>query len=509
MSASMIQSASPGSRPGPVSLGRLALALVVVIGVSGGGVAGLRHRFDEPPPRAETWYAPYVDVTLTPQYAFEDPSVNTVDDVVLGFVVADPDDGCTPSWGGVYDLDAAATGLDLDRRIARYREHDGDVIVSFGGARNDELATTCSDPSDLATAYRDVVERYDVTTIDLDLEGPALTDQASIARRAEAVATVQAATREAGRALTVWLTLPVSPSGLAESGVAVVDAMLAAGVDLGGVNAMTMNYGGSRDAARPMADAAAGALEGARQQLGEAYRRAGTPQDDAQLWGKLGATPMIGVNDEDGEVTTLDDARALRALATERGLGRVSMWSANRDTACAGDVEPSEPSNHCSGVDQSPRTFSHVLDALTGRPGATADRRTVASPPAVDDPDASPYPVWEAEGIYDEGDKVVRHGEVFVAQWWTQGDDPGTGSTPGAAAPWRLVGPVLASDRRPTPSTLPAGTHPEWDPAAVYTEGDRVLVDGVGYEALWWTQGDEPGAAPRGQGPWEPMADGG
>ena len=52
-------------------------------------------------------------------------SAGQLDDVVLGFVVADPDDACTPSWGGAYTLDEAATGLDLDRRIARYRERGG------------------------------------------------------------------------------------------------------------------------------------------------------------------------------------------------------------------------------------------------------------------------------------------------------------------------------------------------------------------------------------------------
>ena len=65
-----------------------------------------------------------------------------------GFVVADTgrvaggsgtaelqrsaDTGCTPAWGGAYGLDAAATGIDLDRRIADFRDHGGDIVVSFG-----------------------------------------------------------------------------------------------------------------------------------------------------------------------------------------------------------------------------------------------------------------------------------------------------------------------------------------------------------------------------------------
>ncbi len=41
----------------------------------------------------------------------------------------------------------------------------------------------------------------------------------------------------------MWLTLPVSPNGLTADGLRVVDQMLSAGVDLAGVNGMTMDFG--------------------------------------------------------------------------------------------------------------------------------------------------------------------------------------------------------------------------------------------------------------------------
>jgi chitinase len=66
-------------------------------------------------------FAPYVDVTLTPTYAFQDPAANPFSGVYLGFVVADPSSPCTPSWGGSYTLDAAESTLNLDERISQVR----------------------------------------------------------------------------------------------------------------------------------------------------------------------------------------------------------------------------------------------------------------------------------------------------------------------------------------------------------------------------------------------------
>ena len=101
----------------------------------------------------------------------------------------------------------------------------------------------------LSAAYAKVVARYGTTTVDFDVEGKAVTDRAANARRAQAVAALQKTIRAAGGRLAVWLTLPADTGGLSADAVGVVDGMLAAGVDLGGVNAMTMDFGGSRSKA--------------------------------------------------------------------------------------------------------------------------------------------------------------------------------------------------------------------------------------------------------------------
>ncbi|MPY94774.1 MAG: glycosyl hydrolase family 18 [Acidimicrobiia bacterium] len=478
-----------------LSLLRVGTALVATAGLAVGAttVVGDAIQALEPSP-GDPWFAPYVDVTLTPQFHFEDPTDSPSSDAVLGFVVAGDDGACTPTWGTHYDLDEAATTLDLDRRIARLRQRSGDVVVSFGGAINNELALRCEDVADLAGAYREVVERYELTTVDFDIEGAAMSDTAANRRRAEAAKQLQDEAHEAGRPLAVWLTLPVAPQGLPAEAVGVVDAMLAAGVDLAGVNVMTMNYAGSRPAGTTMFDATVEALESTWRQLSSAYRRAGVPLADGYVWRKVGATPMIGQNDALADRFSLDDASKLRSFASRHGLGRVSMWSANRDGPCGAQWAVERVSNTCSGVDQQPLEFTAAFGELGGRAQAAADVRTVpdTSPVAVDDPATSPYPVWRAQRVYEEGKKVVWHGNVYVAKWWTQGDLPDEPVVNVWDTPWRYVGPVLPSDVPRTVEPVATGDYPAWSPDEVYGKGDRVTSDGAAYVAKWWTRGERP-----------------
>ena len=104
----------------------------------------------------------------------------------------------------------------------------------------------------------------------------------------------------AGKPLDVWITLPVDTNGLTADGIALVKATLAAGVDLTGVNAMTMNFGDANHPTADMLGATTKALEAGVQQVRSIYDGAGVTLTDAQAWAKLGATPMIGQNDVDG-----------------------------------------------------------------------------------------------------------------------------------------------------------------------------------------------------------------
>lgn len=349
------------------------LPLTLLIGglsISSCTVANRSAQFTAPM-TAAPWFAGYVDLTVPSSYEIDKPPTAAAHRAVLAFIVANRDDPCTPSWGGYYSMDEAGSELDLDRRISRLRNEGGDVVVSFGGQLDDELATVCSDETDLGNAYRSVIDRYDVRTIDLDIEGNDLDDGRAGARRAKVIAALQ---REYGveNPLRVWVTLPVTPAGLTDKGVPAVAQMLDAGVDLAGVNIMTMNYSASRQEARTMLEASISAARAAHGQLQTVYKDAGKTINSKELWRKIGLTPMIGHNDVDGEVTDLAAAEGLNEFAQEQGIGRISMWSLNRDRACgAEEAEESQPSNTCSGLTQRTGDFSRILgESFTAVPAS-------------------------------------------------------------------------------------------------------------------------------------------
>jgi len=498
-----------------LSIFRLFIAVVVTGALVAGGVLGARSWYSSATsPEVDPWFAGYVDVTSTPTFSFETPKSDAAKNVVLSFVVAKSGDDCTPSWGNAYTLDEAAGSLDLDRRIARLQQQGGEPIVSFGGALNDELATACTDEKKLVSAYRSVVDRYSLSTIDLDIEAGNLADTAAGVRRAEAIASLQKSQKAAGKDLAVWLTLPVAPSGLTTRGTDAVSAFLAAGVDLAGVNVMTMDYGESRSRGQSMLDASTSALEQAHRQLGILYSRAKIDLTSDTLWNKLGATPMIGQNDVEDEVFSLADAKAFNRFVAKKNLGRMSMWSLNRDVTCSpnyGDTR--RVSDSCSGVAQGDASFADLLGkGITGDPVASAAVTTTDEPlppEATDDPATSPYQIWSPDSTYLLGTKVVWHQKVYSAKWWTRGDLPDNPVLEAAKTPWELLGPVLPGETPVPIPTVPPGSYPEWDSATVYTNGDRVLVGSYAFEAKWYNQGAPPAAASTDpdNSPWVPLTD--
>ena len=192
--------------------------------------------------------------------------------------------------------------------------------------------------------------------------------------------------------------------------------MLANGVDLAGVNVMTMDYGGSREPGVAMYDATA---QCSPRDLAPAGRRlrAGRPSPDrrADVWRKIGATPMIGQNDTPDDHFSLDDAEDLTAFAGgQHGLGRLSMWSANRDVQCGVQAGPLL-SNTCSGVTQRPLAFTWELGRLGQRlPGRVriSEKPEPVRATSRDNPETSPYPIWRPRRSYSGGDKVVWHARV-------------------------------------------------------------------------------------------------
>ena len=493
---------------------RVMLAVFILAGVLAGAYLGVQRWQDTVVASSDKpWFAPYVDVTSTPLYPFEQLGSTSQRDAVLSFIVSQPSQGCTPSWGGAYTMDQANVSLDLERRIARLQQQGGNVAVSFGGLKNQELAVTCKDESKLKVAYQSVIERYKVDTIDLDLEMVGLTDAEAGNRRAAAIAKLQSERRAQGKKLAVWVTLPATPAGLSKDGTDAVARLLAHKIDIAGVNVMTMNYGPSRTDDKSMEEASKDALVQTHRQLGILYQASGTMLNSATLWSKIGATPMIGQNDIAGEIFSPDDAKGLNEFAVSRKVGRMSMWSANRDKACGDNyVDVKVVSDSCSGVNAGKHKFAQALSknfkgSLSLRAGAVTKSDPSSTVQKKDDPAASPYQIWSEPATYLEGTKVVWHRNVYAAKWWTQGDMPDDPVLDSWQSPWELIGPVLP-DEKPVPqATLPAGTYPEWAGTDSYDTGARVLFNGAPYQAKWWNQGQSPAAASANpdSSPWTPL----
>jgi len=501
--------AQPRSR---LSWSRLGI-LVLVLGLIGaGGTLEVAHLRNTSGPTAKSWAVPYVDVTLTPTFQFQDPAANPANDVALGFIVADPKNACTPSWGGAYTLDEAASSLELDRRIDQLRQAGGDITLSLGGHNNKELAVACTDQARLTDAYRRLVKRYDVQTLDLDIEGTAVADPASLKRRVAAVAAVQKERASAGKSLTVWLTLPVTPDGLTDDGVALVRGMLEGGVAVRGVNVMTMDFNNG-DAHPDMLALSTSALTGTHKQISDLYLRLGQKLTSPQVWSRIGATPMIGQNDTDTERFTLDDAKGLAKFAVDNGLGRVSMWSLNRDAGCRGTfANVVVHSNTCSGVDQDALAFSKVFAGLPGKAAGSDKQDSVDIPnqaATVDDPKTSPYPIWRLTAMYVGGYKVVWHGVVYEAKWANSGVDPAAAPAAGTQSAWSVIGPVSPVEKAPKPTPAVTGVTKTWTPETLYRRGDRVLFNSLPYEAKWTTKDETPSTEfpTDADDPWKPLFD--
>ncbi len=311
------------------------------------------------------FYAPYVDATLWPTYNFAEVAQTTsVRYFTLAFITADPTG--RPAWGGYsqYAVGGNDTFLtQLDQQIQTVRNLGGDVMVSFGGAANQELAEVITNVTALKNAYQLVIDTYQLTHIDFDIEGAAVAHRSSVDRRSQAIAALQADMRATGRELVVSFTLPVLPSGLTPDGVYVLQSALNHGVEIGGVNIMTMDYG-SYAAPNPqgrMGDYAIEAGQSLHAQMRSVY---GSTKTDAQLWAMIGLTPMIGMNDVTTEVFDQQEAREVVEFAQQVGINRISMWSLNRDRQHP-NGELTYVDLFSSSILQTPLEFSLIFNQVT------------------------------------------------------------------------------------------------------------------------------------------------
>jgi chitinase len=308
-------------------------------------------------------FAPYVDTTLWPTLDMAKvASEQGLRYFSLGFITATAAN--KPAWGGftTYEVDGQDFDLKMRAQISSIRALGGDVNVSFGGAANQEMAEVLTDKAALKAAYLQVINTYDLKRIDFDIEGGALANKTVIDRRSAVLSEIQADMLKAGKPLEIWLTLPVLPTGLTADGLYAVNSAFKAGVRLGGVNIMAMDYGDSAapNPAGKMGDYAIQAATSLQGQLKQIY----AGYSDAKLWSMVGITPMIGMNDVTTEVFDQQEAREVMAFAQQKAIGKLSFWSLNRDLQSPKGVLPNVD-NFSSSILQTPYEFSGIFKPFT------------------------------------------------------------------------------------------------------------------------------------------------
>jgi hypothetical protein len=263
---------------------------------------------------------------------------------------------CTLAWNGSRNQ-TVADGRYLSD-IASLRAAGGDVVPSLGGWSADqggtEIADSCKDVSSIAAAYEGVIKTYDISRLDMDVEGRSLGRSAGIDRRNKAIAIVEQWAAAHGRPLQISYTLPTSPAGLDSDGLAVLQNAVQNGARVDVVNLMTFDY--YDGTTTQMGAAAISAAKGLVGQLKQLY----PSQTAAQRWGRVGITIMNGIDDypKKTEVTTLADAKQILNFATLKGIDTLSMWAIQRDN---GGCPGTGGSGDCSGISQGDWAFSHVF----------------------------------------------------------------------------------------------------------------------------------------------------
>lgn len=111
-------------------------------------------------------------------------------------------------------------------------------------------------------------------------------------------------------------------------------------------------------------------------------------------------------------------------------------------------------------------------------------------------------PTWNSTSVYTAGMKVSLNGINYTANFWTQGQNPSTNNGgPGSGQPWTSNGSCTGSGGGGGGGSCA----PTWNSTTVYTGGQTASLNGVNYQANFWTQGQNPSTNNGGAGsgaPW-------
>ncbi|MEV4316114.1 chitinase [Actinocrispum sp. NPDC049592] len=284
--------------------------------------------------------------------------------VNMAFLQTEVTGSCDVLWNG--DPKTPVSYGFYGESINRLRAHGGDVAIAFGGGSasglNTDIADSCTDVDKIAAEFQRVVTTYDITRIDLDVEGGMLKKPEGVDRRNKAIAKLQTWAHRAGRPLEVVYTLPAGPKGLEQESIDLLANAITNNTKVDIVNIMTFDYwdGKHHDMTADTMTAAQGLVDTLRTLYPQRTQR--------QLWNMVGVTEMIGMDDygccgETGppEIFTPLDSLKVTAWAWRKGIAELSFWALGRDNGNC----PGQHSGDCSGVEQTQWQYSRTMSLFT------------------------------------------------------------------------------------------------------------------------------------------------
>ncbi|MFD4942293.1 glycosyl hydrolase family 18 protein [Streptomyces sp. NPDC058239] len=361
----------------PRTLGAVLSVLATTIASAGlilGSGAGAQAATTAATPLPAHVFAPYFEA-----YNGDSPAALSEQSgakyLTMAFVQTEARGSCTPYWNGDSGQPIAQSEFGAD--FTTIRSRGGDVIPSFGGYAADnggtEIADSCTSVDSIAAAYEKVITTYDVSRLDMDIEDNSLENGAGIDRRNKAIKKVQDWAAANGRSVQISYTLPTTTSGLADSGLAVLENAVSNGTRVDVVNLMTFDY--YDGASHNMAQDTQTAITGLKGQLAGLY----PARTDAQLWGMTGIIEMPGIDDYGpAETFTTADATSVYNWAVSKGVSTLSFWALQRDN---GGCPGTGGSDSCSGIAQDTWYFSHTFEPFTSGTGPVTDDYSVTVAP--------------------------------------------------------------------------------------------------------------------------------
>jgi chitinase len=400
--------------------------------------------FDNSPPD------PVAVMNATGQKAFQ-----------LAFILAPNGGGCSPTWDGTRAVSSDTEAANL---IARVRANGGDVSVSIGGYGGTKLGQTCGSPAATAAAYQQVVTKYALKAIDFDLEEPEYENAAAVHNELGAAQILQ----RDNPGLYVSITTAGTASGTGWFGQQMLN------------DAKSLGFTPANYSIMPFDGGFAGG--GSQVSALEAFHGILTTTfgwDSATAYAHEGVSMMNGRSDA-AEYFRQADFQTVLDYATSHHLARYTYWSVNRDRQCA-DPNQSTTSGTCSSVPQTAWEFTRYTARFAG---ATPPTTQPTVPPTTAPPGTCTAPAWNSATAYTGGQLASYQGHTWRAQWWTQGETPGTTQV------WVDQGSCTGATTTPPTGSCSATA---WSATTAYVGASVVSYGGHTWTAKWWTQGDIPG----------------